>query len=354
MRATLCIDDAVGERRRALLNPLGQPFRLEIERWSERGKRARLDEVWWGRVKARLPGGRGWFVDLGLAQDGVIEPTKAQAIVEGALLALRVKSEAYSDKGPTLSLADIAKDVAKPGGSAFHKAPEDDPFLRGVEVVATVREQAARKEVDAAIEEAGQRVVAIPGGGDIAVDYTRAMTTIDVDAASRGGPPDGDAFALELNVAAAEEAARQIGLRGVAGLLVVDFLKLKDKRGQRFIIEAFQNSLAKWLGRSSEVLPLSMLGVCECAIARRQRPLRDALNAPAAEREALDALREIESVGWSARGARIQARVSRAALDWLEVDSIGWKAELGNRLGQRWALQAEDGAAGRPKVWSES
>ena len=55
MKATLCIDDAVGEHRRTLLDSSGKPFRLEIERWSERGRRAKLDEVWWGRVKARMP-----------------------------------------------------------------------------------------------------------------------------------------------------------------------------------------------------------------------------------------------------------------------------------------------------------
>jgi hypothetical protein len=73
MRVTLCIDDAVGESRRALLDPFGKAFRLEVERWNERGKRAKLDEIWWGGVRARVPGCRGWFVDIGLADQGVIE-----------------------------------------------------------------------------------------------------------------------------------------------------------------------------------------------------------------------------------------------------------------------------------------
>src|SRR5690242_14142294 len=52
VKATVCIDDAVGEHRRALLDEQGRPFRLEVERWSERGKRAKLDEVWWGDRKS--------------------------------------------------------------------------------------------------------------------------------------------------------------------------------------------------------------------------------------------------------------------------------------------------------------
>jgi predicted amidohydrolase YtcJ len=72
MKATLCIDDAVGEFRRALLDEEQRPFRLEIERWSERGARAKLDEIRWGRARTRM-GSRGWFVDLGLGADGVLK-----------------------------------------------------------------------------------------------------------------------------------------------------------------------------------------------------------------------------------------------------------------------------------------
>ena len=155
-RATLCIDDAVGEHRRALLDPFGKPFRLEIERWSERGRRAKLDEIRWGRVKARMPGNRGWFVDLGLDRDGIIDHSKAQAIVEGAMLAVRVKSEAWADKGPVLSLADMSPGAPRPETPRLHQAPADDPFLRGVEVVDTLTDQAARSQVEAAIAEACQ------------------------------------------------------------------------------------------------------------------------------------------------------------------------------------------------------
>jgi Ribonuclease G/E len=356
IRATLCIDDAVGEHRRVLLDPLGRPFRLEVERWSERGARAKLDEIWWGRVRARMPGNRGWFVDLGLNQDGVVEPTKAAAVTEGALLPLRVKSEAWADtwasKGPVLSLADMSPSASRPDKPQRHTAPADDPFLRGVEVVATLTEQPARKQVEAAVAEIGQRVVSLEGGGDIAIDAARAMTVIDVDAGDRLAEVDAGTFALNLNLAGADEAARQIGLRGIGGLVAIDFVRMEDKRNQRAVVINFRNALAEWLGRSSEVLDLSALGVCEAAIARRVRPVADALAAAAAEREALDALREIESAGRAARAARIHARVSAQAAVWLDLDSIGWKAHLADRIGARWIIETSAAPAGRPEVWS--
>jgi Ribonuclease G/E len=179
---------------------------------------------------------------------------------------------------------------------------------------------------------------------------------IDVDAGDRVAEADAGAFALHLNVAAADEAARQISLRGIGGLAAVDFVRMQDKRDQRAVVTNFRKALAVWLGRSSEVLELSSLGVCEVAIARRVRPAADALAAPAAEREALDALRGIESAGRAARAARIHARVSAEAAAWLDLDSIGWKAHLADRIGGRWTLETGAGAPvwppGTPEVWS--
>jgi Ribonuclease G/E len=350
VKATLCIDDAVGEYRRALLDPFGKPFRLEIERWSERGARARLDEVWWGRVTAQMASG-GWFVDLGLERHGVVEPSKALAIVEGAMLPLRVKSEAWGGKGPVLSLADMSPSVPRPDKPDRHAPPADDPFLRGVDVIATLKEQPARSQVEAAIEEATQRVVQIEGGGDLAIDTARALTAIDVDAGERRGAADVGAFRLELNLAAAEEAARQIGLRGIGGLIAIDFVGLQQRRRQRDVVNAFRTALAEWLGRSSQVLEMSEFGICEAAIARRGRPVRDALRTSPEEREALDMLREIESAGWTARGSRIGAMMSTEAKGWLEKQPELTKA-LNDRIGSRWTVEAEDRRPGKSKVWS--
>ncbi|HEX5008061.1 MAG TPA: ribonuclease E/G [Hyphomonadaceae bacterium] len=350
MKATLCIDDAVGEHRRALLDPFGKPFRLEIERWAERGARTKLDETWWGRITARMPGG-GWFVDLGLSSAGVVEPSKAQAIVEGAMLPLRVKSEAWGDKGPVLSLADMSPSASRPDRPARHAPPTDDPFLRGVEVIATLMEKPARAPIDAAIEETGQRVVSIDGGGDLAIDTARALTAIDVDAGDRNGAADIDTFRIELNLAAAEEAARQISLRNIGGLVAIDFVGMQQRRHQKEVVAAYRNALAGWLGRSSQVLEMSELGVCEAAIARRARPVAD--TASPEEREALDALRNVESAGWSARGSRIHALLSRAAKGWLEARP-DLATSLNDRIGARWTVEAEDRAPGRAKVWSAS
>lgn len=351
IKSTLCTDDAVGETRRALLDPFGKPFRLEIERWSERGKRARLDEIWWGRAAGRGPGGRGWFVDLRLDADGLIETTKA-SLTEGTLIPVRIKAEAWGGKGPLLSLADMKADVPRPAKPGFHAPPADEPFLRGVEIVARIEGEAARRHVDAAIEQALAVTAPIPGGGELAIERTTALTAVDVDAGGRTGA-DPEEFAHDLNLAAAEEAARQISLRGIAGLVMVDFVSMEQRRNRKAASDAFRAALAAWLGRASEVLEVSSLGVCEAAIARRARPLADALHCEPAEREALDAVRLIESEGRMNPAAKLRARVSADAMKWLEADAIGWKAALAGRIGARWTIEASPRRPGPPEVWAE-
>jgi hypothetical protein len=185
MKARLCIDDAVGERRRLLVDQHDRPFRLDIERWSERGSRVKLGEIRWGRVKARIAGGRGWFVDLGLGPDGIVEPTRATHVVEGALLAFRVKAEPWSNKGPLLSLADMSPNAPRPDQPGKHADPADDPFQQSVEIMDTLPDSMSRNMIDAAIDEATHAVVQLSGGGNICIEATRGATVIDIDSAQR-------------------------------------------------------------------------------------------------------------------------------------------------------------------------
>jgi hypothetical protein len=332
----LCIDDAVGEHRRALLDEKDRPFRLEIERWSE--TRAKLDEVRWGRARARNST-RGWFVDLGVGADGLLE-TKA-AITEGAMIPVRVKSEAWANKGPVLSLADMPAAAARPDKPALHEPPKEDPFLTGISISKTITGPEARRAIDFALEEATAPSSEIPGGGRISIAATPALTAIDIDASARA------ASDLDLNLAAADECARQLSLRSIGGIVVIDFVSMPERADQAAVVDRFRQTLAARLGRASKVLEMSALGLCEAAIARRARPIAACA---AEEREALDALRLIETEGL-AGPQRIETVLSRLAAAWLDEGAIAWQKPLADRIGARWTIRAEDRATGAPKVW---
>ncbi len=350
MKARLAIDDAVGETRRLLLDEQGWAFRLHLERWSERGARAVLGEIRWGRIRARIPGNRGWFVDLGQAPEGVVEPTQAQRMIEGAMAAFRVKAEAWADKGPLLSLADVSPKLTPPDRPGLHAAPPVEAFLEGVTVEQTITGEEARALVDAAIDEASHGVVELHGDGDIAIDMARGAVVIDVDGGQRKSVGDAERFAQELNLAAAEAAARQISLRSLGGLVLIDFVGMKQAESRRAVVARYREVLAGYLGRSSDVLEMSRLGVVEAAIARRGRPLGDALGAGSVERAALETLRAIERAGWQDRGSRLVARVSPEVEAWLDHDHIGWRKALGDRIGERWTVESAPAHGPRPDV----
>lgn len=352
MKARLAIDDAVGETRRLLLDEQGRAFRLHLERWSERGARAVQGEIRWGRIRARVPGNRGWFIDLGQAPEGVVEPTQAQRMIEGAMAAFRVKAEAWADKGPLLALADVSPKLAAPDRPGLHAASPVEPFMEGVTVEQTITGAEARARVDAAIDEASHGGVQLAGGGDIAIDIARGAVVIDVDGGARQGTGDAERFAQELNLAAAEAAARQISLRSLGGLVLIDFVGMKQAESRRAVVARYREVLAGYLGRTSDVLEMSRLGVVEAAVARRGRPLSDALDAGSVERAALETLRAIETAGWQDRGSRLVARVSPEVEAWLDHDHIGWRQALGDRIGQRWTVEAAPAPGPRPDVRS--
>ncbi len=93
----------------------------------------------------------------------------------------------------------------------------------------------SKYQIESQIESAYQREVRLPSGGAIVIDPTEALTSIDVNSAkaTRGG--DIEETALQTNIEAAEEIARQLRLRDVGGLIVIDFIDMTPIKNQREI-----------------------------------------------------------------------------------------------------------------------
>ena len=93
----------------------------------------------------------------------------------------------------------------------------------------------SKYQIESQIESAYLREVRLPSGGAIVIDPTEALTSIDVNSAkaTRGG--DIEETALQTNIEAAEEIARQLRLRDVGGLVVIDFIDMTPQKNQREI-----------------------------------------------------------------------------------------------------------------------
>ncbi|WP_206052598.1 ribonuclease E [Neptunomonas marina] len=100
-----------------------------------------------------------------------------------------------------------------------------------------------RFQIESQIETAFEREVKLPSGGSIVIDPTEALVSIDINSAraTRGG--DIEETALQTNLEAAEEIARQLRLRDIGGLVVIDFIDMSPIKNQRAVEDRLMSSL---------------------------------------------------------------------------------------------------------------
>lgn len=127
-----------------------------------------------------------------------------------------------------------------------------------------------RYQVESQIETAFQREVQLPSGGSIVIDPTEAMVAIDINSAraTRGG--DIEETALQTNLEAADEIARQLRLRDMGGLIVIDFIDMSSNRNQRAIENRMRDALEADRARV-QVGRISRFGLLEMS-RQRLRP----------------------------------------------------------------------------------
>ncbi|HET9232263.1 MAG TPA: ribonuclease E/G, partial [Vitreimonas sp.] len=213
-------------------------------------------------------------------------------------------------------------------------------------VLAKPADAAVRTRLDAAIEDALARTAPIPGGGALTIEPTAALAAIDVDAGGRAGSGDPERFALDLNIAAAFEAARQIRLRSLGGLIAIDFVSMRAKSHGKQLEEAVRAAFADdpW---SVQFGGLSRFGVFDLSRAQLRTPLHEQLRDPdgrlSIETVALMALRAIEREGRAQTGRQIACTVAPEVKAWLDAGEIDWRSELSNRIGMRWSIDAAPG-----------
>ena len=101
----------------------------------------------------------------------------------------------------------------------------------------------SRFQIEHQIETAHSRTVPLPSGGAIVIDHTEALVSIDVNSAraTRGG--DIEETATRTNLEAAEEAARQMRLRDLGGLIVIDFIDMESARNQKDVEQRLKDGL---------------------------------------------------------------------------------------------------------------
>jgi ribonuclease E len=112
------------------------------------------------------------------------------------------------------------------------------------------------------IHKALERKVWLPSGGYIVIDRTEAMTVIDVNTGKHVGKANLEETVTKTNLEAAEEVARQLRLRDIGGMIVVDFIDMLLDRNKEKVIDAVRGAMARDKTRS-QVFDISPLGILE-------------------------------------------------------------------------------------------
>jgi ribonuclease G len=130
-----------------------------------------------------------------------------------------------------------------------------------------------RFNIERQIEQTFQRHVSLPSGGQIVIDETEALVAIDVNTGShkaRNGEEKNTI--LQVNLEAATEIARQIRLRNMGGLIILDFIDMKERRHRNQVYERMVEAMAADKAKN-HILPISSLGIMQMTRQRQQESL---------------------------------------------------------------------------------
>lgn len=139
-------------------------------------------------------------------------------------------------------------------------------------------------DVERQLDNAFGRKVWLKGGGYLIFDETEALVAIDVNTGRHKGGQSQEESIVQVNIEAADEIARQLRLRNVGGLVVCDFIDMKQKKHQNAVYKTLKDALRRDKARTN-VLPISQLGLLEMTRQRQEESIRSStyMNCPYCE-----------------------------------------------------------------------
>jgi ribonuclease G len=133
-----------------------------------------------------------------------------------------------------------------------------------------------RFNISRQLENAFSRQVHLKSGGYIVVDETEALVAIDVNTGRHKGGKDQESSILKVNLEAADEITRQLRLRNIGGLIVLDFIDMKSRRDQQQVYQRMKEGLRRDKAKT-HILPISQLGLMEMTRQRHSESVNDAV-----------------------------------------------------------------------------
>ena len=200
------------------------------------------------------------------------------------------------------------------------------------------------------------RTVALKAGGSIVIEPTEALVSIDVNSGRYHGQQNAEQTAYKINMEAAAEIARQLRLRDLGGLIICDFIDMRNPKNRREVEKAFRNA-CKSDRAHSKILKISNFGVIEMTRQRMRPSLRSStyLECPnchgsgfikSNESLAIEIIRLLNLASSNPQIKRIELFVSPEVADFIQNEKRIVLAEIENRGGNRIVIRASLSYAG--------
>ncbi|MFO1427148.1 MAG: Rne/Rng family ribonuclease [Steroidobacteraceae bacterium] len=152
-----------------------------------------------------------------------------------------------------------------------------------------------RFQIESQIESAYAHKVQLPSGGSIVIDYTEALVSIDINSARATRGSDIETTATNTNLEAADEIGRQLRIRDIGGLIVIDFIDMEESKNQRAVEDRLREAMKMDRARI-QIGRLSRFGLLEMSRQRLRPSLGDSSHEVCPRCQGIGSIRTVESM----------------------------------------------------------
>jgi ribonuclease E len=152
-----------------------------------------------------------------------------------------------------------------------------------------------RFQIESQIESAYSHSVTLPSGGGIVIDYTEALVSIDINSARATRGSDIEATAYNTNLEAADEIARQLRIRDLGGLIVIDFIDMESKKNQQGVEDRLRDAVRSDRARI-QLGRISRFGLMEMSRQRLRPSLGESTHMACPRCSGMGTIRSVESM----------------------------------------------------------
>jgi ribonuclease E len=195
-----------------------------------------------------------------------------------------------------------------------------------------------RFQIESQIESAYAHKVQLPSGGSIVIDYTEALVSIDINSARATRGSDIETTATNTNLEAADEIARQLRIRDIGGLIVIDFIDMESTKNQRDVEDRLRDAMKMDRARI-QIGRLSRFGLLEMSRQRLRPSLGESSHIVCPRCVGIGSIRSVESMTLAVlrligeelrkdRTARVIAQVPVAVATYLINEKREWLRTL--------------------------